>query len=85
MKTWSVQDAKAHFSQLLQESLSQGPQLVTKHGSEAAVLVRVEEWRRLTEQEGPGFKKLLLASEARTDLPIPKRGELRRRISTESA
>lgn len=39
MKAWPVQQAKAHFSQLLQESLTQGSQLVTKQGSEAAVMV----------------------------------------------
>jgi len=52
---------------------------VTKHGSEAAVLVSIQEWRRFTAQAGPGFKSLLLAPEGRTDLPIPRRGQLRRR------
>ena len=84
MKSWPVQDAKAHFSELLQASLTQGPQLVTKHGAEAAVLVPVQEWRRLTEQAGPGFKALLLAPEARTDLKIPKRWKLRRRTPREN-
>ena len=79
MKTWPVQHAKAHFSQLLQESLTEGPQLVTKHGSEAAVLVSIQEWRRFTAQAGPELKTLLLAPEGRADLPIPKRGQLRRR------
>ncbi|MDN5936333.1 MAG: type II toxin-antitoxin system Phd/YefM family antitoxin [Nitrosospira sp.] len=85
MKTWPVQDAKARFSELLQASLNQGPQLVTKHGTEAAVLVPVREWRRLTARARPGLKALLLASEARTDLPIPERGKLRRRVQDESA
>ena len=30
MKSWAVQDAKAHFSEFLQASLSEGPQLVTR-------------------------------------------------------
>ena len=85
MKAWPVQHAKAHFSQLLQESLTQGPQLVTKHGSEAAVLVSVQEWRRFTAQAGPGFKTLLLAPEGRTDLSIPRRGQLRRRDLKQSS
>ena len=29
-KTWQVQDAKARFSELLETSLSEGPQIVTK-------------------------------------------------------
>lgn len=85
MKTWPVQDAKAHFSELLQASLTQGPQIVTKHGAEAAVLVPVQDWRRLTARARPGFKALLLAPEARTELPIPKRGKLRRRTPGENA
>lgn len=85
MKTWPVQDAKARFSEMLQASLDQGPQLVTKHGTEAAVLVPVREWRRLTAQARPGLKALLLAPEARTNLPIPERGKLRRRTPAENA
>lgn len=83
-KSWPVQDAKARFSELLQASLTQGPQLVTMRGTEAAVLVPVEEWRRLTARAHPGFKTLLLAPEARADLAIPKRGKLRRRAPKEN-
>ena len=43
----SVQNAKAKFSELLSMCLSEGPQMVTKRGMEAAILVSVEEWQRL--------------------------------------
>jgi antitoxin Phd len=79
MKSWPVQDAKARFSEFLQASLTDGPQLVTLRGSEAAVLVGMDEWRRLNARARPGFKALLLSNEARADLAIPKRGKLRRR------
>ena len=39
MRAWPVQDAKARFSEFLEACLAQGPQLVTKRGTEAAVLV----------------------------------------------
>jgi antitoxin Phd len=81
MKSWPVQDAKARFSEFLQASLTRGPQLVTMRGAEAAVLVPVQEWRRLTARARQGFKALLLAPEVRADLPIPKRGKLRRRAA----
>lgn len=84
MKTWPVQDAKARFSELLQASVNQGPQMVTKHGAEAAVLVPAQEWRRLSALARPGLKALLLAPEARADLPIPERGGLRRRPLVET-
>ena len=38
-KSWPVQDAKAHFSEMLEASLTEGPQIVTRRGVEAAVLV----------------------------------------------
>ena len=47
MQAWSVQDAKAKFSEFLDACLAEGPQMVTKRGAEAAVLVPVQEWRRL--------------------------------------
>src|SRR2546429_7216821 len=46
-KSWPVQDAKARFSELLDACVSEGPQIVTRRGQEAAVLVAVDEWRRL--------------------------------------
>ncbi len=44
MKSWSVQDAKARFSEFLESCLRDGPQVVTKRGAEAAVLVPVQDW-----------------------------------------
>ena len=78
---WPVQEAKARFSELLERSVSEGPQIVTKRGIETAVLVPIEEWRRLKERARPSLKELLLAPEPRFDegLPYPRRGHLRRR------
>ena len=47
MNSWPVQDAKARFSELLETCITDGPQLVTKRGQEAAVLVPVLTWRRM--------------------------------------
>ena len=38
-KAWQVQEAKARFSEFLETSLTEGPQVVTKRGVETAVLV----------------------------------------------
>ena len=46
-RKWPVQDAKAKFSELLDAALSEGPQIVTKRGVETAVLLPIEQWRRL--------------------------------------
>ena len=80
-KTWQVQDAKARFSELLETSLAEGPQIVTKRGVEAAVLVPIEEWRRLEKRARPDLKELLLAPKARTDALTPPRPRHRHRLA----
>jgi len=55
MSTWPVQDAKARFSEFLDACLAEGPQLVTRRGAEAAVLVPVDEWRRLQAAARPSL------------------------------
>ena len=81
MKAWSVQDAKARFSELLETCLREGPQLVTRRGAEAAVLVPISEWQRLARSAKPTLKQLLLNDTARGDLAIPPRGGRRRRAA----
>ena len=66
-KTWQMQAARARFSELLNTSLTEGPQVVTRRGVEIAVLVPIDQWRRLEKMSSPNFKELLLAPEARTD------------------
>ena len=82
MKTWPVQDAKARFSEFLEACLVEGPQMVTKRGTEAAVLVPAAEWRRLHARAEPSLKELLLSAEARTEFLVPQRGAARRRRIT---
>ncbi|MEY2862408.1 MAG: hypothetical protein RLY58_115 [Pseudomonadota bacterium] len=79
MHTWPVQDAKARFSEFLDACLVEGPQMVTRRGAEAAVLVPVAEWRRLQSAARPSLKQLLLSDHARSDEVIPARGQAKRR------
>jgi prevent-host-death family protein len=79
MQIWPVQDAKARFSEFLETCLSDGPQLVTKRGSEAAVLVPIGEWRRLKAAARPSLKALLLSDTARIEGLTPERGLAHRR------
>jgi prevent-host-death family protein len=71
--SWPVQEAKARFSELLDKSVSKGPQIVTKRGVETAVLVPIDEWRRLQQRARPTLKELLLAPEPRFEMEIPNR------------
>ena len=79
MKHWQVQDAKARFSELLETCLTEGPQVVTKRGIETAVLVPVNDWRALQRSARPTLKELLLAETPKADIPVPPRGQRRRR------
>jgi antitoxin Phd len=79
MKAWPVQDAKAHFSELLDACVAEGPQIVTKRGAETAVLVPIEQWRQLSLRARPSLKELLLSPEGRTDRLVPSRPAARRR------
>lgn len=84
-KTWQVQDAKARFSEMLRASLAHGPQIVTRRGVESAVLVPIEQWRRLQPMARPNLKELLLAPEPRTETLTPPRGVHRLRRSQDLA
>ncbi len=79
MKAWPVQEAKARFSEFLETCLREGPQLVTRRGQDAAVLVPVSQWERLTQAAKPTLKELLLTNFARAELELPPRGRRRRR------
>jgi antitoxin Phd len=79
MKTWPVQDAKARFSEFLEACIAEGPQMVTKRGLEAAVLVPVAHWRMLQSAARPSLKELLLSQDGRSEALTPPRGTARRR------
>jgi len=79
MTVWLVQDTKARFSALLETAQREGPQVVTRRSREAAVLVPIEQWRRLQAASRPSLKQLLLAPEARSERLVPPRGQARRR------
>lgn len=49
---WSVAEAKAKFSEVIEKANSEGPQTITRNGRRAAVLVAVEEWDRRTKRHG---------------------------------
>jgi len=51
-QTWTVAEAKAKLSELLERAKSEGPQKITKHGRTTAVVVAAEEWERKTPRTG---------------------------------
>jgi prevent-host-death family protein len=51
IQTWTVAEAKAKFSELLDKAKSEGPQKITKHGRTTAVVIDAEEWERKAERK----------------------------------
>jgi len=52
MEVWTVAEAKARFSDLVEKAKSQGPQTITRHGKLAAVVVSAEQWKRQSQRTG---------------------------------
>lgn len=46
-QTWSLQEAKNRFSEVVNRALDEGPQVVTRHGRETAVVISIGDYRRL--------------------------------------
>ena len=45
-RVWQLQDAKNKFSELVDEALTHGPQVVTRHGVETVVVVSYKDYRK---------------------------------------
>ena len=82
---WAVQDAKARFSEFLDDCLTKGPQTVTRRGARAAVLVPIAEYERLTSGARKSLKDLLTSDDERFEMTLPVRGQLSRRSLTQDS
>ncbi len=51
-QSWTVAEAKAKFSEIIEKAMSEGPQTITRKGRTAAVVVGAEEWQRKTKRVG---------------------------------
>jgi len=76
---WQVQDAKQRFSELIRAARSEGPQVVTRHGEEIAVVVDITEYRRLKGATAE-FKDYLKSGPGFDDLEISRSDELPRSV-----
>ena len=55
MATWQIQQAKAHLSDVIEQAQTQGPQIITRHGTQRAVVLSINEYEQLN-----GKKKSLI-------------------------
>ncbi|HEY8557152.1 MAG TPA: type II toxin-antitoxin system Phd/YefM family antitoxin [Actinomycetes bacterium] len=80
---WQLQDAKQRFSALVRQARNEGPQIVTRHGEAVAVVVSIDEYRRLTDDK-PDFKQFLLAAPDLDALEIDRSTELPRIVELDT-
>jgi antitoxin Phd len=71
MATWQIQHAKARFSDLIERACSEGPQTITRHGAERAVVLSIEDYRALVVQRFD-FKEYLLGGPKVDDFEVER-------------
>ena len=71
MAVWQVQEAKTKLSELIDEANKKGPQIITRHGSERAVVLSIAEYRALTAHK-PDLRAYLLCGPKFDDFDIPR-------------
>jgi antitoxin Phd len=76
---WQLQDAKSRFSELIDDTLEKGPQVVTRRGIDTAVIVSIEEWHKLKKENRPTWKDVLLGEGPRFEILLPQRDRVRSR------
>jgi prevent-host-death family protein len=58
--TWQLQEAKNKLSEVVDSSINKGPQIISRRGRNAAVVISFEDYKRLT-QKKKTVKDALLA------------------------
>jgi prevent-host-death family protein len=72
---WQVQDAKQRLSEVIRAAREEGPQVVTRHGQEVAVVIDIADYRRLKGQT-VGFREYLTSGPGFEDLDLSRSAEL---------
>ena len=79
---WSVAEAKAQLSRVINEACQHGPQTVTRYGKNAVVVVSAEDWYRRTAKQETLLEFLLSAPlrESDIELELPPRTDMGRDV-----
>jgi len=51
MKTWQLQDVKNKFNEVVENAIQNGPQIVTKNGTETVVILSINDYQKLTKPD----------------------------------
>jgi antitoxin Phd len=81
---WQIQEAKQRFSDLVRRAQSEGAQFVTKHGTEVAVVINIDEYRRLNGRS-TDLKTYLLQAPHLDELTVERSRDLPRAVDFSDA
>jgi prevent-host-death family protein len=62
MKNWQLQQAKAHFSELVRQASNKGPQSVTVRGKAAVIVISFRDFQKLKGKRQPSFVEFMQKS-----------------------
>ncbi len=79
MAVWQVQDAKARLSEVIKRAHAEGPQTITRHGAERAVVLSIQDYRALIARK-PDFKAHLLGGPKVDDFSIERDRDVGRTV-----
>ncbi|MEX2489618.1 MAG: type II toxin-antitoxin system Phd/YefM family antitoxin [Pseudomonadales bacterium] len=77
---WQLQDAKNRFSALVKAAENEGPQVITVHGREKAVLLSAEAYQQLIQRQGSLLEFFQTSPWAETDLDISRSRDTGRNV-----
>jgi prevent-host-death family protein len=77
---WQLQDAKNRFSALVKAAENEGPQVITVHGQEKAVLLSAEAYRRLVQRKGSLLEFFQQSPWATTEIDISRSKDTGREV-----
>ncbi len=80
MAIWPVQEAKTRLSELIEEANSNGPQIITRHGAERAVILSVKDYRALTAHK-PDLRAYLLGGPKVDRFDVPRTRDRGRKVT----
>lgn len=80
MTIWKLQDAKNRFSELVDKAEEEGPQMVSRHGKPAAVVVSFEEYKKLLRPEQNLFEFIQQSPWCGVDLDLERSRDIGREV-----
>jgi antitoxin Phd len=77
---WQLQDAKNKFSNLVEQAQHKCPQIVTKHGKEAVVIISIDEYKKLVKPKNNIVKFFQKSPLAKSDIELERNTDFPRDI-----